>query len=92
VNSLRVMPTSLAQLTSLGLDPTAFRCIVVKGVTAPLAAYGPIASRVIAVDTPGVTRAGPDAFSYGNRPEPLYPLDMDFAWTPRATVNRNSVE
>jgi len=92
VNSLRVMPTSLAQLTSLALDPSSFRCIIVKGVTAPLAAYGPIASRVIPVDTPGVTRAGPDAFSYAHRPVPIYPLENDFEWTPRATLNANEIQ
>jgi microcystin degradation protein MlrC len=75
VNSLRVMPTSLQQLLSLGIDPQAMRAIIVKGVTAPRAAYDPIAARTICVDTPGVTRAGPDAFVYTKRPRPLFPLD-----------------
>jgi microcystin degradation protein MlrC len=75
VNSLRVMPTSLEQLLSLGIDPTAMEVIIVKGVTAPRAAYEPIAAKTICVDTPGVTRAGPDAFVYKKRPQPLFPLD-----------------
>lgn len=75
VNSLRVMPTSLQQLLSLGIDPAAMGAIIVKGVTAPRAAYDPIAARTICVDTPGVTRAGPDAFVYAKRPRPLFPLD-----------------
>lgn len=75
VNSLRVMPTSLEQLLSLGLEPQAMGAIIIKGVTAPRAAYDPIAARTICVDTPGVTRAGPDAFVYTRRPRPLFPLD-----------------
>ncbi len=86
LNSLRIMPTSLAQLTSLGLCPSDFQFIIVKGVTAPLAAYAPIAGRVIAVDTPGVTRAGPDTFVYRQRPRPLFPLETDFAWRPAPVV------
>jgi len=75
MNSLRVMPTSLEQLLSLGIDPAAMRAIIVKGVTAPRAAYDPIATKTICVDTPGVTRAGPEAFVYTKRPRPLFPLD-----------------
>lgn len=75
LNSLRVMPTSLEQLLSLELDPRAFRMIIVKGATAPRAAYEPVSDRVIAVDTPGITQAGPETFEYKNRPRPLFPLD-----------------
>jgi microcystin degradation protein MlrC len=79
LNSLRVMPTSLEQLLSLGIAPRAMGSIIVKGVTAPRAAYDPIATKTICVDTPGVTRAGPEAFVYKKRPHPLYPLDLDQA-------------
>lgn len=83
VNSLRVMPTSLEQLLSLGIEPAALGAIIVKGVTAPRAAYDPIAVKTICVDTPGVTRAGPEAFVYHKRPVPLYPLDSAAeTWSP----------
>lgn len=75
VNSLRIMPVSLEQLRSLGVEPRDHRFLIVKGVTAPLAAYGAIADRIIAVDSPGVTQAGPESMIYGHRPRPLYPLD-----------------
>ncbi len=74
LNSLRIMPTSLAQLTSLGIEPQKMRAIIVKGATAPLAAYGPL-GEVIQVDSEGVTRAGPELFVYTHRPRPLFPLD-----------------
>ncbi|GAB3420916.1 M81 family metallopeptidase [Flindersiella endophytica] len=59
-----VMPSALAQVTSLGLDPLSFRAIVAKGVHSPLAAYGPIAREVLFVDTPGVTSADLRRFPY----------------------------
>jgi microcystin degradation protein MlrC len=82
LNSLRIMPTSLQQLLSLGIDPAAHRVLIVKGVTAPLAAYAPVASAVIPVDTPGASQAGPETLPYRNRPRPLFPLDPETAWTP----------
>ena len=85
VNSLRVMPTSLQQILSLGIDPKQQRAIIVKGVTAPRAAYDPIADHVIAVDSPGVSQAGPESFVYKNRPKPLFPLEEIRDWRPSAT-------
>lgn len=82
VNSLRVMPVSIEQLHSLGIDPTAMNIIIVKGVTAPRAAYDPIAAATIPIDSPGHTQAGPEAFVYKNRPRPLYPLDPEEPWSP----------
>jgi len=84
LKSLRIMPVSIEQLRSLGIDPRACRFVVVKGVTAPLAAYGPIADAVIAVDSPGVTQAGPESLALTQRPKPLYPLEPIDAWTPEA--------
>ncbi len=83
LNSLRIMPVSLEQLRSAGVDPRAQRFIIVKGVTAPLAAYDAIADAIIAVDSPGVTQAGPETFAYKNRPAPLFPLDSVDNWTPK---------
>ena len=75
LNSLRIMPTSLQQLLSLNIEPEKKKVIVVKGVTAPRAAYEPIAKQIIAVDSSGVTQAGPEAFHYVHRPKPLFPLE-----------------
>ena len=73
--SLREPPLSLHQALSVGVRPETRKIIIAKGVIAPRAAYNPISARVIAVDTPGVTAAGPENFTYRNRPSPLYPLD-----------------
>jgi len=64
VNSLRTPPFSLGQLTSLGIEPARQAIIVVKAAVAYQAAYGPIAGRVIEVDTPGLTSIDPGRFRY----------------------------
>ena len=75
LNSLREAPMSLQQILSLGIRPETRQIIVVKGATAPRAAYDPVSAKVIPVDTPGASAAGPESFTYHNRPKPLYPLD-----------------
>ncbi len=64
LNSLRTPPFSLGQLTSLGIDPPRQAILVVKAAVAYKAAYGPIAGRVIEVDTPGLTSVDLSRFTY----------------------------
>lgn len=77
LTSRPVIPSSLAQLTQLGVDPRAFRFVVAKGVNSPLAAYGPIAERVVQVETPGITRADVEALAYRRRRRPLFPFEVE---------------
>ncbi|MBI2432928.1 MAG: MlrC C-terminal domain-containing protein [Candidatus Hydrogenedentes bacterium] len=85
LNSLRIMPTSLQQLLSLGIAPAEKKVIIVKGVTAPRAAYEPIAAAVIPVDSSGITQAGPESFHYSQRPRPLFPREQTEYWLPVCT-------
>jgi microcystin degradation protein MlrC len=64
LNSLRTPPFSLGQLTSLGIEPERQAILVVKAAVAYKAAYGPIAGRVIEVDTPGLTSLDLSRFNY----------------------------
>ena len=75
LNSLRHPPFSLRQLTSLDLCPESARVIVVKAAVAYKAAYGPIAGRVIEVDTPGLTAIDPTRFDFRHIRRPMFPLD-----------------
>jgi microcystin degradation protein MlrC len=77
LTSRRMAPMSLEQVLSLGLYPEQKRVLVVKGVVAPRAAYDPVASQTILVDTPGITRDDPARFQYRYRRRPLYPLEPD---------------
>jgi microcystin degradation protein MlrC len=73
----RMVPFSLNQLTSCGLDPTRFRILVAKGVHAPVAAYAPVCKHLIRVDTPGVTSANLHRLTYRHRRRPLFPFELD---------------
>ena len=75
LNSKRTPPFSLGQITSLGIEPSRQKIIVVKAAIAYRAAYGPIAGEIIEVDTPGLTANDPRHFTYRRVRRPLYPLD-----------------
>jgi len=82
LTSRRMAPMSLEQLLSLGIHPERKRILIVKGVIAPRAAYEPIASAILLVDTPGNTSANPAQFQYRHRRRPLYPLEPDAEYQP----------
>jgi microcystin degradation protein MlrC len=75
LTSKRVMPTSLEQLRSLGIEPEKRRMIVAKGVVSPRAAYEPIAAQLMLVNTPGVTSCDLKTFNFRRRRRPLYPFE-----------------
>ena len=71
---------SLQQFRALGIEPTAARIIVAKGVHSPRPAMEPIARQLIWVATAGVTSADLGTFDYRHRRVPLYPLEPDTRW------------
>ena len=75
LTSNAVLPTTLAQLHAVGIDPRSSHVIIAKGVQSPMPAYGPIASRVVRVDTPGAAAPTLSGLSYKRRPRPLYPFE-----------------
>lgn len=75
LTSLRVMPFSLQQLISQGVNPSNFDAIVAKGVNAPIAAYSPVCPTIIQVNTPGVTQADMTLFDFKHRRKPLFPFE-----------------
>src|SRR5207253_10018923 len=77
----RMVPFSLNQLTSCGLDAARFRVLVAKGVHAPVAAYAPVCKHLIRVGTPGVTAAELSAFAYRQRRRPMFPFEPATSWT-----------
>ncbi len=85
LTSRRMAPFSIGQLTGFGIDPEAFRYLVLKGVHAPVAAYAPHCRRLIRVNTPGVTTADLERLTFEKRRRPLYPFETDFSWKPDGT-------
>lgn len=68
-------PLDLAQLRHIGIIPEAQSMIVVKSAVAYQAAYGPIASEAIEMDTAGLCSANLSRFPYRHLKRPVYPLD-----------------
>ncbi len=83
LTSRRMTPFSLHQLTSQGVDPGAFRCLVAKGVHAPVAAYAPVCRHLLRVNTPGVTTADVTALAFHHRRRPMFPFEADTVWQPK---------
>jgi len=71
------MPLSPVQWTAAGVDPVAFRIIAAKGVVSPQPGYRRVASKIVLVDTPGVTANDLRLFDYRHRRRPLIPLERD---------------
>lgn len=69
------IPSGLGQARAMGVDPAEANVVIGKGVNSPLAGYGPIARRIVQVDTPGITRASYEALGHQQRPRPLFPFE-----------------
>ena len=81
----RVYVTDPADLSALGLDPAAYRLIVVKsGYVSP--EYGRLAARKLFALTPGDTNIDMASIPYRIVPRPIYPLDRDMEWRPDGAV------
>ena len=68
-------PLDLAQLRHIGIIPEAQSMIVVKSAVAYRAAYMPIASAAIEMDTAGLCSANLSRFPYRHLKRPVFPLD-----------------
>jgi microcystin degradation protein MlrC len=75
LTSRRVVPVSLGVVTSIGLDPADFQILIAKGVHAPVAAYEPVCTELIRVNTGGATAADMRTFEYQYRRKPMYPFE-----------------
>ena len=84
VTTYRHQPLDLNMLQSQGIEPTAQHIIVVKSLVHYRAAFMPIASRVIEVDTPGLSNPDVLQLDFKHVQRPIYPLDVDMQWTPAA--------
>jgi microcystin degradation protein MlrC len=76
----RMVPFSLAQLTSCGLNPAHYEILVAKGVNAPVAAYREVCRSLLRVNTPGSTCADMTQLEFHNRRRPLFPFEPDTQW------------
>jgi len=77
LTSKRIGNTSIQLYYSLGLDPMNYPIIVAKGVMSPRPAFEPIASKLIALDSPGVTASGLHNFNFKNIRKPMFPFEKE---------------
>ncbi len=74
-HSMRTPPFSIGQITSCGLSPADYQCIVLKGVQAPIAAYRRACRDFLRINTPGITTADVRQLDYQRRRNPVFPLE-----------------
>lgn len=82
LTSKRVGNTSIQLYYSLGLDPKNFPIVIAKGVMSPRPAFEPIASKIIALNSPGVTAANFKNFTFNLRRKPMFPFEKKEAFYP----------
>lgn len=71
----REAPMSLHQLTSVGIDPTHMKILVVKAAIAWKAAYEPIMQGFVFADSPGATQVNPRRWVYTRARKDLWGID-----------------
>jgi microcystin degradation protein MlrC len=75
LTSKRIVPFSLNQLLSCGIEPHDFQILVAKGVHAPVPAYAPVCPTIIRATTPGSTTPDLSRLDFRNRRRPLFPFE-----------------
>lgn len=73
----RTQATGLELFENLGIDPTQRKIVVVKSTNHFMAAYGPIAKKVIYIESSGPLRRDHSKVPYQKVERPIWPLDVD---------------
>jgi microcystin degradation protein MlrC len=80
LTTMPVMTMSLDQHYTAGTDPRRYDLVVAKGVHSPQPAYNPISSRIVYVDTPGISTADARFLGHEHRRRPMFPFEPDTRW------------
>ena len=80
--TLRMAPLSLQQVLSQDVDPLSFAAVILKGVHAPVAAYAPVCSHLIRINTRGATTADLHSLHFQHRRKALHPFEKIDGWIP----------
>ncbi|MEM6332274.1 MAG: M81 family metallopeptidase [Planctomycetota bacterium] len=89
VSQRAIFPVSAGQMTHVTLEPQSFRAIVLKGVHAPIAAYRDTIDHLVRVNSPGPTSAGLEDRHYQHRRRPMYPFELNTAWSQDRSALQN---
>ena len=75
VTSNRVQALDAGLFLSQGIDPARKRVLVLKSSVHYRGAFEPLASRVVEVDTPGLSNADLSRYAYRHVRHPIFPID-----------------
>jgi microcystin degradation protein MlrC len=75
VTSNRVQALDAGLFVSQGIDPSRKRVLVLKSSVHYRGAFEPLASRVVEVDTPGLSNSDLSRYPYRHVRRPIFPLD-----------------
>ncbi|MGE3650761.1 MAG: MlrC C-terminal domain-containing protein, partial [Reyranellaceae bacterium] len=75
--SNRTQALGLELFTNVGIDPTQRKLVVVKSTNHFMGAYGPIAKKVIYIESDAPLSRDFRKIPYGKINRPIYPLDAD---------------
>jgi microcystin degradation protein MlrC len=73
----RTQATGLELFRNVDIEPTEKKIVVVKSTNHFMAAYGPIAKKVIYVDSSGPLKRDPAKIPYAKVERPIWPIDSD---------------
>ena len=86
VSSNPVFTTDPVLYRTLDLEPLEAQIVVVKSHIQFRSAYEGIATKVILLDTPGVSSDRLEQLPFRNLPSPLFPFDRDFEYCCKAEI------
>ena len=75
ITSNRVQALDAGLFISQGIDPSRKRVLVLKSSVHYRGAFEPLASRVVEVDTPGLSNSDLSRYPYQHVRRPIFPLD-----------------
>jgi microcystin degradation protein MlrC len=82
LTEIRGHPMDLNYFRAFGIEPTQRRILVVKSAAHFRADFGPIATKMIEVDAPGISTPRLNTLPYEQLSRPIFPLEGDFEWKP----------
>jgi len=75
ITSNRVQALDAGVFFSQGIDPRQKRVLVLKSSVHYRGAFEPLASRIVEVDTPGLSNSDLSRYPYQHVRRPIFPLD-----------------
>ena len=77
----RIQPWDAEIFRRAGIEPTEKKIIVLKSAVHFKGSFGPMAKRILDVDTPEYLTMSFESLNFKNITRPVYPLDKDFEYT-----------